>query len=107
MVGHTLFSSEASLVPNHRGSIVKMRLLYQSCNCLDWALKPVLRELDKIRTVYPGTNLRLVYEFVSGSRQRQCARHERADRVRLSSRPPRPPRRTDPAGRCRPHAGDC
>ena len=66
VVRHTLFASEASLVPDHRAGILKVRLLHQSRNCLDEALKPPLAELKKTRTVYPGTKLRLVYEFVSG-----------------------------------------
>jgi len=66
IVRHTLFASEASLVPDHRAGILRVRLMHQSRNCLDEALQPLLAELNKTRTVYPGTNLRLVYEFVSG-----------------------------------------
>ena len=62
----TLFASEASLVRDHRSGFVKVRLLHQSRNWLDEALKPLLAELNRSKTVYPGTNLRLVYEFVSG-----------------------------------------
>ena len=62
---HTLFASEASLVPDHRAGNPKVRLLHQSRNCLDEALKPLLAELNKTTTVYPATNLRLVYEFAS------------------------------------------
>ena len=66
VVRHTLLASKASQVLNHRAGILKVRLLHQSRNCLDEALNPLLAELNKIRAVYPGTNLRLVYEFVSG-----------------------------------------
>ena len=34
-----------------RAGILKVRLLRQSGNCLDEALKPLLAELDKARTV--------------------------------------------------------
>ncbi len=65
-VRHTLFASEASLVRDHRSKVVKVHLLHQSRNWLDEAPKPLLAELNMSKTVYPGTNLRLVYEFVSG-----------------------------------------
>ena len=63
---HTLFASEASLDPSHRADILKVRLLHPSRNFLEEALKPLLAELNKTKMVYPRTNLRLVYEFVSG-----------------------------------------
>lgn len=55
---HPLSASQASLVSDHRAGILKVRLLHQLRNCLDEALNPLLAELNKTRTVYPGTNLR-------------------------------------------------
>ena len=107
VVRHTLFASEASLVPGHWAGILKVRLQHQWRNSLDGALKPLLAELKKTRTVYTGTNLLLVYEFVSGSRQRQRKPSGKADRVQLSSRRRRSQHRTDPAARSRPLVGDC
>ena len=58
VVRHPLSASQASLVSDHRAGILKVRLLHQLRNCLDEALNPLLAELNKTRTVYPGTNLR-------------------------------------------------
>ena len=43
-----------------------MRLLHESHDYLAEALKRLLAELNKTQAVYPGTNLRLVCESVSG-----------------------------------------
>ncbi len=51
VVRHTLFVGEASLVPDHRAGILNVRLLHQSRNCLDDALKPLLAKLNKTKTV--------------------------------------------------------
>ena len=37
-----------------------MRLLHESHDCLAGALKRLLAQLNKTKTVYPGTNVRLV-----------------------------------------------
>ena len=66
MVRDTLFTSEASLGPDHRAGVLEVCLLHQSRNCLDEALKPLRAELNKTRMIYSGTNRRLVHEFVSG-----------------------------------------
>ena len=62
VVRHTLFASEASLAPDHRADILRMRLLHGSRNCLDEALKPLMAELNATRTVYSGTDLPLANE---------------------------------------------
>ena len=66
VVRHRLFASEASLVPDHRADILRVRLLHGSRNCLDEALKPLMAELNATRAAYSGTKLRLVDEFVGG-----------------------------------------
>ena len=65
VVRHTQAAGAASLVPDHRGDILKVVLLRQSRNCLDGAPKPLLAELNQTMTIFPGTNLCLMYEFVS------------------------------------------
>lgn len=42
-----------------------MRLLRQSQRSLDAALAPLLAALNETGTCFPGTQLRLVYEFVT------------------------------------------
>ncbi len=38
--------------------------MHQASRGRDIALAPLLKELNQTRTVYPGTNLRLVYEIL-------------------------------------------
>ncbi len=66
VIRETLLSSEASLLPEPRRGILRVRLPRQSQAHLDEALEPVLQALNETRTVYPGTELRLVYEFNGG-----------------------------------------
>ena len=66
MIRETLLSSEASLLPEPRRGILRVRLPRQSQAHLDEALEPVLQALNETGTVYPGTELRLVYEFNGG-----------------------------------------
>ncbi|MDE0105367.1 MAG: hypothetical protein OXN89_23570, partial [Bryobacterales bacterium] len=101
IIRHMLFASEASLVPDHQAGILWVRLLHRSRNCLDEALQRLLAELNTTRTVYPGTNLRLGDEFVSGG-QRQRAPPGRADRLRMSSGRRHLKRQTGPTAQCRP-----
>lgn len=66
VVDHNLFASEASLVADHQAEILKVRLLHHSHICIEEALKLLRVGLNKIRMVCPGTDLRLLYECVSG-----------------------------------------
>lgn len=43
-------------------------LLHQACRGYDLALATLLEELNRTRTPYPGTNLRLVYEILPHDR---------------------------------------
>ena len=65
VVDHNLFAREASLVADHQAEILKVRLLHHSRICIEEALKLLRVGLKKIRTVCPGTDLRLLYECVS------------------------------------------
>ena len=63
VIRETLFASEASLLSEPRRGILRVRLPRQSQAHLDEALEPVLKALNQTGTVYPVTDLRLVYEF--------------------------------------------
>ncbi len=65
LVRQSLLSAEASLQPDHQAGILRVRLLHQSRQAWDAAVQPLLTALNQTRTLYPGTQLRLVYEFVS------------------------------------------
>ncbi len=59
-----LFRSDASLLPDPDAGTLTVRLMHQASRGRDIALAPLLKELNQTRTVYPGTNLRLVYEIL-------------------------------------------
>lgn len=54
--------SEASLPPDPAVDTLTVRLLLQASRDHDAALVPLLAELNRSRPVFPGTDLRLVYE---------------------------------------------
>ena len=58
-----LFRSDASLRPDPAAGTLTVRLLHLSTRAQDQALAPLLEELNRTRTVFPGTQLRLVYEM--------------------------------------------
>ena len=58
-----LFRSDASLLPDAAAGTLTVRLLHQASRAQDTALAPLLAELNQTRTVFPGTDLRLVYEL--------------------------------------------
>ena len=59
-----LLCSDASLVPDAAAGTLTVRLLHQASRGQDRALLPLLQELNQTRTLYPGTQLRLVYEIL-------------------------------------------
>ena len=62
-----LFQSEACLLPDPARGTLTVRLPHQASQAQDAALAPLLEELNRTRTVFPGTQLRLVYELPSSS----------------------------------------
>ena len=64
-----LFEADASIIPDHAEGLLKVRILGLGSNCADRALKPLLDELSATETVYPGTNLKLVYELSADQNQ--------------------------------------
>ena len=59
-----MLSSDASIVPDPSAETLTVWLLQQARRGHDLALAPLLDELNQIWTLYPGTNLRLVYEIL-------------------------------------------
>ena len=58
-----LFQRPANLLPDEAGGVLRVQLLHGASRALDRRLEPLVEELSKTRTIYPGTELRLVYEF--------------------------------------------
>ena len=61
----SLFRGDASLHPDEPAGTLTVRLLHQPTHAQDRALAPLLDELNRSRTVFPGTQLRLVYKTLS------------------------------------------
>ena len=59
-----LFRSDASLLPDPAAGTLTVRLLHQASRGLDAALAALLKELNETATLFPGTDLRLVYEIL-------------------------------------------
>ena len=57
-----LFQADADIIPDHENGILRVRVLGGADNAADASLAPLFEELNRTETIYPGTNLRLVYE---------------------------------------------
>ena len=60
-----LLTSDANLIPAHDQGILRVQLLGLGSDACDRMLVPLIEELNATRTIYPGTELRLVYEMAA------------------------------------------
>ena len=58
-----LFQGDANLLPDPAAGTLTVCLLHQTSSAQDVAPAPLLTALIRTRTVFPGTELRLVYEL--------------------------------------------
>ena len=58
-----LLTSDANIIPVPAKGILLMQLLGLGSDACDRMLAPLVEELNATRTIYPGTDLRLVYEL--------------------------------------------
>ena len=58
-----LFRSDADIIPDPENGVLRVRILGTASNAGDAAIAGLLDELDRTRTVFPGTGLRMVYEL--------------------------------------------
>ena len=58
-----LLTSDANLIPEHDRRILRVQLLGLGSDACDRMLVPLIEELNATRTIYPGTDLRLVYDW--------------------------------------------
>ena len=58
-----LMTADASIEPDHDSGILRVNILGLANNATERTLLPLIDELNQTRTVYPGTNLRLVYDI--------------------------------------------
>jgi hypothetical protein len=59
------FSTEADLLPDDAAGTLTVRLHHLNSHASDEAARHLAERFNETETVYPGTNLRLVYKFVS------------------------------------------
>ena len=60
-----LFRSDAAIIPESESGILRVRILGTASDAGDAAIAGLLDELDRTRTVFPGTGLRMVCELPS------------------------------------------
>lgn len=65
-----LYSTEADLVPDEAAGTLTIRLHHLANRAADEAVRHLCADLNSTETVFPGTNLRLVYEMVSSKNPR-------------------------------------
>jgi len=61
----SIYTTEADLIPNKAAGTLTVRLHNMTSRIHDAAVTHLCKELNDTETVYPGTNLRMVYELVS------------------------------------------
>lgn len=61
----SIYTTEADLIPNKAAGTLTVRLHNMTSRIHDAAVTHLCKELNDTETVYPGTNLRLIYELVS------------------------------------------
>jgi hypothetical protein len=62
-----LYRSEVDLIPDHQNKILTVRLHHLTANIHDQIITHLCSELNATETVFPGTNLRLIYQIGGSS----------------------------------------
>lgn len=60
-----LYSTDADLLPDANAGTLMGRVHHQANRCGDAVIRHFCNELNQTETIYPGTDIRLVYELVS------------------------------------------
>jgi predicted nucleic acid-binding Zn-ribbon protein len=60
-----LYNTEADLLPDENAGTLTVRVHHQANRCNDEVIRHLCTELNQTETVFPGTQLRLVYELIS------------------------------------------
>ncbi len=60
-----LYNTEADLLPDENAGTLRVRVHHQANRCTDEVIRHLCHELNQTETIFPGTNLRPVYELVS------------------------------------------
>ena len=62
-----MLTSDANIIPEPAHDILRIQLLGLGSDACDRMLAPLIEELNATRTIYPGTQLTLVYEMAADS----------------------------------------
>ena len=65
-LARALLQSDASLRPGPAAGTLTVQQLHTACRAHDEAVAPLIEQLNRTATIYPGTSLRLVYEILPG-----------------------------------------
>ena len=65
-LARALLQSDASLRPDPAAGTLTVQLLHTACRAHDEAVAPLIEQLNRTKTIYPGTSQRLVYEILPG-----------------------------------------
>jgi len=60
-----LYQSEADLLPDHQNNTLTVRLHRLANHSNDTAIENLCRELNETKTIFPGTNFEMIFEFGS------------------------------------------
>ena len=60
-----LYGTDADLLPDEHNATLTVRLHHLANHCSDDAIRHLCAELNATETIFPGTQLRMVYELVS------------------------------------------
>jgi hypothetical protein len=60
-----IFSADADLIPDEAAGTLTVQLHHLSNHSSDEIARNLAKELNETETVYPGTNLRLIYKLVA------------------------------------------
>ena len=61
----SIYTTEADLIPDEGAGTLTVRLHNMTSRIHDTAVTHLCKELNDTETIYPGTNLRMIYELVS------------------------------------------
>ena len=60
-----IFTSAADLIPDEQARTLTVKLHHLTNHASDEAIRHLAQFLNDSETIHPGTNLRLIYQFVS------------------------------------------
>ena len=60
-----LFKTDADIIPDEKAGTLTVRLHHMANRCSDAAIEKLCNELNETQTIYPGTNLRLIFKLGS------------------------------------------